>query len=137
MAVLFILREFLPEIFFFFRFDVRLRIRTRAIPLISQYTTYQTKASVKVYTIYIFQRSFVSLSTIKTPTVFSEVTITIQNASFLDASCNAVSFSAGTYWQVSPALSGVLLYTHIWPLQSFTQDYGLVSRFLNYCQVFT
>ena len=32
------------------------------------------------------------------------------NPSFLIASFNAVSFSAGNYWNVSTALSGVLLY---------------------------
>ena len=62
---------------------------------------------VTIYTIYIFQRSLVSLSKIKIPTVFSEITIfTCKVVSF-----NAVSFSAVAYWNVSHALNGVLLYS--------------------------
>ena len=56
-----------------------------------------------VYTMKIFQCSFVSLSSVKIPTVFS-------NACFLVAFFNAVLFSAGSYWNVSSALSEVLLY---------------------------
>ena len=61
-----------------------------------------------VYTMNLFQRSFASLPRIKIPTVL--LYFHSKNASFFFASFSAVSFSAGTYWNVSATLSGFLLY---------------------------
>ena len=57
-----------------------------------------------VYYLSFFECSFVSLSRIKIPSVFFEVAMYLQRTyihTCLVVSCNAVSFSAGTYWNAS------------------------------------
>ena len=61
---------------------------------------------------YLFQDSFVRrlcVSRIKIPTLFANCNHST-NESFLVTSFNFVSFRAGTYWNISPTLTGVLMY---------------------------
>ena len=62
-----------------------------------------------VYTMYLFQCSFVFVQNKDCNCIFQSRNHST-NVSFLVASFNAVSFSTGNYWNVTPALCGVLLY---------------------------
>ena len=71
-----------------------------------------------VYTMYLFQNSFVSLSRIKISTILASCNHSKNYVSFLVAPFNAVLFCAGTYWNVTTALSGPYIIGHYNSLQS-------------------
>ena len=62
-----------------------------------------------VYIKYHFESSFVSLSRIKIPSVFSEVAITIRTH-LCSLPRLTFSFSAETYWNLSPMLDFSMYY---------------------------